>query len=349
MTGNPDLDCVIIDKILQFLLILSVTTASARPWPSAFNAPAAKWTEKKVEDGHLYITQSYLILSDEALGKNRLDEMTRMVESVRKALELFPLHLLPEHGKKGNKKNGNRHVVRIVTSQRKYLAMGGPKGSIGFYDGRSGEVTVSLERLIEPKNETSRLEPRQRYRLLVHELVHQAMGERLIALPPWFSEGMAEYMAAIQFAPGRFNFKNTSRQIIEHLQTSWLGARKNEITIPSIEQLSGMTHLTWNNDNRLNPQHAYAKYAGALLLTHYQMELASRNLGGLRGFLARKIEYRPVRGRPGRFLQVLPSRDILWEERDHAKVEKQLVSYWKNKGLKLKFTNKSAQPKGRPR
>ena len=316
--------------------------ANAKPWPSAFNAPTAKWTAKEVENGHVYITQSYLILSDEALGKNRLDEMTRMVESVRKALELFPLDLLPEHRNEAKNKTSNRHIVRIVTSQKKYLAMGGPKGSIGFYDGRSGEVTVSLERLIEPKSANSRLEPRQRYRLLVHELVHQAMGEKLIALPPWFSEGMAEYMAATQFAPGRFNFKNTSRQIIEHLQTCWLGKRKNEITIPSVEMLSGMTHKAWNNDNHINPQNAYAKYAGSLLLTHYQMELASRNLGGLRGFLAKKIEYRPIRGRPGRFLQILPSQDILWEGRNHKKVEKQLVNYWKEKGLKLQFaTNKA--------
>ena len=323
-------------------MILSLGTANAKPWPSAFNAPPAKWTTKEVKNGHVYITQSYLILSDEALGKNRLDEMTRMVESVRKALELFPLDLLPEHRNEAKKKTSNRHVVRIVTSQKKYLAMGGPKGSIGFYDGRSGEVTVSLERLIEPKSPNSRLEPRQRYRLLVHELVHQAMGEKLIALPPWFSEGMAEYMSATQFAPGRFNFRNTSRQIVEHLQTCWLGKGENEITIPSVEILSAMTHAAWNNDNRLNPQNAYAKYAGSLLLTHYQMELASRNLGGLRGFLAKKIEYRPIRGRPGRFLQILPSQDILWENRDHNKVEKQLVNYWKEKGLKLQFAKNKA-------
>lgn len=310
--------------------------ACAKPWPASFNAPAAKWTAKEVAGGHVYMTQSYLILSDEALGKNRLDEMTRMVESVRKVLELFPLNLLPDRGKDGKLK---RHVVRIVTSQKKYLAMGGPKGSIGFYDGRSGEVTVSLELLIEPKSQHSRLEPRQRYRLLVHELVHQAMGERLTALPPWFIEGLAEYMAATQFAPGRYRFKNTSRQIIDHLQTSWLGERNNVITIPHIEKLSGMTHATWNTDNRINSSNAYAKYAGSLLLTHYQMELASRNLGGLRRFLTAEIEYRPVKGRPGRYLQVLPSQDVLWRERSHAKVQQQMVTYWKNKGLNLQFAS----------
>ena len=316
--------------------------ACAKPWPATFNAPAAKWTAKEVASGHVYMTQSYLILSDEPLGKNRLDEMTRMVESVRKVLELFPLNLLPDRGKDGKLK---RHVVRIVTSQKKYLAMGGPKGSIGFYDGRSGEVTVSLELLIEPKSLHSRLEPRQRYRLLVHELVHQAMGEKLTALPPWFIEGMAEYMAATQFAPGRYQFKNASRQIIDHLQTSWLGERNNVITIPRIEELSGINHADWNTDNRINSKNAYAKYAAALLLTHYQMELASRNLGGLRRFLATDIEYRPVRGRPGRYRQVLPSQDILWRERNQAKVQEQLAAYWKNKGLELKFAAMSALQK----
>ena len=291
------------------------------------------------------MTRSYLILFDEPLGKHRLDEMTRMVESVRKALELFPLNLLPDRRKSGKNGEYSRHVVRIVTSQRKYLAMGGPKGSIGFYDGKSGEVTVSLELLIEPKSQHSRLEPRQRYRLLVHELVHQAMGERLSALPPWFSEGMAEYMAATQFAPGRYRFKNASRQIIDHLQTSWLGERNNVITIPHIETLSRINHSAWNADNRINAKNAYAKYAGALLLTHYQMELASRKLGGLRKFLATEIEYRPVKGRPGRYRQVLPSQDILWRERNQAKVQEQMVTYWKNKGLKLKFAAMDALQK----
>ncbi len=336
---------MIINKFLQLSFIILLSAAGAKPWPTDFNAPAAKWTEKKAKNGHAYLTESYLILCEEPLGKNRLDEMTRMVESVSKVLGLFPINLLPRRQAAKDTGEYPRHVVRIVASQKKYLAIGGPKGSIGFFDGRSGEVTVSLELLIEPKSEHSRLEPRQRYRLLIHELVHQAMGERLDALPPWFSEGMAEYMSALQFAPGRYRFKNAARPIIDHLQTSWLGERKNVITIPHIDTLSRMTHSIWNADNRLNTKNAYAKYAGALLLTHYQMELASRNLGGLRKFLAAEIEYRPVRGRPGHYRQVLPSQDILWRERTQATVQEQLLAYWKNKGLNLKFATLGALQK----
>ena len=336
---------VIINKFLQLSFILFLGAAAAKPWPAEFNAPAAKWTEKEAKNGHAYLTESYLILCEKPLGKNRLDEMTRMVESVSKVLGLFPINLLPKQQAAKDTGEYPRHVVRIVASQKKYLAIGGPKGSIGFYDLRSGEVTVSLELLIEPKSQHSNLEPRQRYRLLIHELVHQAMGERLAALPPWFSEGMAEYMSALQFAPGRYKFKSASRQIIDHLQTSWLGERKNVITIPHIDTLSSITHSMWNADNRINTKNAYAKYAGALLLTHYQMELASRNLGGLRKFLATDIEYRPVRGRPGHYRQVLPSQDILWGERTQATVQKQLVTYWKNKGLNLKFATMGALQK----
>ncbi|MFP6873713.1 MAG: hypothetical protein VCA55_09385 [Verrucomicrobiales bacterium] len=336
---------MIINKFLQLSFILLLSAAGAKPWPANFNAPAAKWTEKKIKNGHAYLTESYLILCEERVGKNRLDEMTRLVESVSKALELFPLNLLPRRQAAKDAGEYPRHTVRIVASQKKYLAIGGPKGSIGFYDGHSGEVTVSLELLIEPKSQHSRLEPRQRYRLLIHELVHQAMGERLSALPPWFSEGMAEYMSALQFAPGRYQFKNASRQIIDHLQTSWLGERQNVITIPHIDTLSKMTHSIWNADNRINTKNAYAKYAGALLLTHYQMELASRNLGGLRKFLATEIEYRLVRGRPGRYLQVLPNQDIFWRERTQATVQEQLVAYWKNKGLNLQFATLGALQK----
>ena len=323
------------------LIASGASTAKAKPWPSRYNAPPAKCNEGSFADGFAYHSKSYVILSHERISTGRVNEMATVAESVRGVLQRFPLQLIPASASSGGKSR-NRNVVRLFSTHLDYLKAGGPKGSSGFFNVRSGEVIVSLEYLIEPKGQRSNLEPRQRYRLLVHELVHQAMAEHAVLLPLWLTEGIAEYLSAAQFAPGRYRFGEASaRDIIGHMHTVWLHDRRNVITIPTIESLSQLDSRAWATDNRINPDDAYAKYAGSLLLTHYQLELASRNRGELSEFLAETSEKlkraREQIGRSRRPRRLKIDQTPLWKDRPPALVQKQLAAYWKTKGLKLRF------------
>ncbi len=52
---------------------------------------------------------------------------------------------------------------------------------------------------------------------LIHEIVHQVMHDWLPLLPTWFAEGMSEYVAAIPYQNGRFEFRNSERGLLERL------------------------------------------------------------------------------------------------------------------------------------
>ena len=319
--------------IVTFLAFQSLN--HSKIWPKQFDAPKAKWTELKTSSGYNYETNSYLIIANQKIKQGTADEITTLTESVRRALVLFPLQLIV----KGHQDNKKKHIVRIFEKESEYLNSGTPKGTIGYFDGSSKEVKVSLEHLIETKNKGSNLQPRQRYRLLIHELIHQAMGDQFHALPTWLSEGIAEYFSALQYAPGRYKFRNCSKQIIEHLNTVWLHGKQSIVEVPSIQMLTKMSTHTWAKDTRINEKKAYAKYASALFLTHYQMELASRELGGLRKFLENSVinihEHRnkSVHFRP-------PDQTILWKGKSLKKIELQICEYWKKKGLDIHFTGK---------
>ena len=325
--------------IITFLALQSVE--HSRPWPEEFNSPKADWTQLKTLNGYNYETNSYLIIADQRIRKNKVNEIATLAESVHRALILFPIQLIY----KDKTENKKKHVVRIFEEESEYFKSGSPKGTIGYFDGRTEEVRVLLNHLIEKKNEGSNLQPRQRYRVLTHELIHQAMGDQFHALPTWLSEGMAEYFSAMQYAPGRYRFVNSSKQIIDHLNVIWLHGKHKTVVVPSIKTLTIMSAHTWAKDNRTNEKNAYAKYAGALFLTHYQMELASRNLGGLRGFLENSVNN--IHNHKTKSVRFAPAdQAMLWKDKSLNKIESQICEYWKKKGLDLRFNGKinTAEP-----
>ncbi|MGK0184663.1 MAG: hypothetical protein ACI9R3_000437 [Verrucomicrobiales bacterium] len=326
-------------RLLAAAGVLQSFAAQAQSWPGTYEAPTATCKEGSYADGLAYQSRSYVILSSERLAAGRVNEMATVAESVRGALARFPLDLLPD--RQPTLRERHRDVIRIFPTQKSYLQAGGPVGSSGYYNARSKEVMVSKEFLIEPKGNGSNLEPRQRYRLLVHELVHQAMAENAVLLPLWLSEGIAEYLSAAQFAPGRYRFNANQRDIVNHLRAVWLHDRRNTMTIPTVASLVQLDSRAWSIDNRTNKGNAYAKYAASLLLTHYFLELAARDLGGLRDFLieskatissTRSGRSRRNRGRPA--LDQSP----LWKDRPTALIQQQLTIFWSSKGLKLTFT-----------
>ncbi len=321
---------------LIIALLALQSLSHSKPWPQKFDAPRAKWTELKTLNGYNYETNSYLIIADQRIRQNEVTEIATLAESVQRTLVLFPLQLICE-GQPGNKK---KHVVRIFENKSAYLKSGAPTGTVGYFDGHSKEVKVRRDHLIATTNKDSNLQPRQRYQLLVHELIHQAMGNQFHALPTWLTEGIAEYFSALQYAPGRYRFMNCSKQIIEHLNVTWLHENRPIVVIPSIQNLTMMSAHTWEKDTRTNEKNAYAKYASALFLTHYQMELASRKLGGLRKFLENSaINIHEHKTKSVRFIPA--DQETLWKDKSFDKIETQICEYWKKRGLNLRFSGKT--------
>ncbi len=347
MTFSPS---AAVNAVVAAFCIDCAMAAPAPVWPTQFDQPAAEWKEALWAEGHAYQTEHYVFLSAEPLGHGRLAGIATTAEGVTAVLERFPVQLTPVEGHRPPRGRGrglpagwrSMHLVHLYGTHAQYRAGGGPEGSIGYYSARDGRVLVSMERLLEARGPRSNLEPRQRYRLLVHELVHQAMGERVGSLPLWLSEGLAEYFSACQFAPGRYRFDDDPRSIAAQFQACWLGPRGRAATMPRVAAVLNFGHTAWAADNRMNPETSYAKYAAGLLLTHYQLELARRGRTELAEYLAAEPEFErvPGPGPPGRYRQVLPDTSALWDGREPASIERGLKAYWAERGLDLTFVDK---------
>ncbi len=66
----------------------------------------------------------------------------------------------------------------------------------------------------------------QKYDVIVHEVTHQSTaGLIYMGVPAWVPEGLAEYMAATQFAPGFYDFENTHTPVRHHINKALLADR----------------------------------------------------------------------------------------------------------------------------
>jgi hypothetical protein len=93
---------------------------------------------------------------------------------------------------------------------------------VGLYLGSEQELLVPYSSL-GAKSLGSRLTLRKSSdtTTLIHEIVHQVMHDWLPLIPTWFSEGIAEYIAAVPYQNGRFEFRNAERGLRERLEEQY--------------------------------------------------------------------------------------------------------------------------------
>ena len=101
-----------------------------------------------------------------------------------------------------------------------------------------------------------------------------------------------------------------------------------------------MSSKDWDKDTIMNKDRAYAKYASSLLLSHYLIELSSRNFKGMRIFLDKSWEnFYNKKMKKNKKPRI--DQSILWGDKNLSKIEFQIQQYWKSKGLIIKFMSKS--------
>ena len=316
-------------------LLFSLNSTSAT-WPKKFDAPQVKYEENKLDSFYKYTTKSYTIFSNQRIREDSISKIANVAESVNGAIKLFPISL------QKNMKNGNKssEIIRLYTNESEYIKSGAAKGTVGYFDGRSREVKINQEYLLGDKKKKSNLYQKHQFRVLVHELVHQSMGDQFYALPTWMREGVAEYFSATHFSPGRYNFSMATQHIKEQIQYLCNLENKDELRAPNLRLITLMSSNDWNKDTIMNKDRAYAKYASSLLLSHYLIELSSRNFKGMRIFLYESWEnFYNKKMKKNKKPRI--DQSILWGDKNLSKIEFQIQQYWKSKGLIIKFMSKS--------
>jgi hypothetical protein len=294
------------------LLLSSVVAEEPDPWPRTFRSGPAKAITAAAPEGSAfaYETASFRILSDDRIDPARLEKFAGIAESVPQVLKAVPLSLwAPPPGEK--------HPIMLCRDARSYKALGGPAGSAGRYDWRTRRVLIRADLFFLPNADGN---------LLVHELTHLGMHDLLWRTPPWFFEGIAEYIAAAHRGGGAYDFSRMDAFIGDRIRRYLPPADGAAIVLPSLESVVAATEEKWDEENK-NPDASavYRPYAAALLLIHYNLHGKER-LQAVQDYLTAAHAYRSRR-------QARPVLDM----GPLVEIEKRLVKFWRTKGLAIAF------------
>lgn len=307
-------------------------------WPTSWKlgAPAKIIVAQKGGDGQPYIyhTKNFELRSLTPLDQRELQIFATTAESVPRVLKRLPMPLLgmPE---------GGRAKVLIYPDEDSFIAGGGVQGAAGYYNGRMKAILLRADTFLKPTfDRASRLPPKANYTLLVHEFTHLCMHRYLAYLPPWFVEGVAEYISAAHENKGVYQFSTPSSSIRKRIRQG-LPNDKDEIILPGIAETMALTHKDWGDQIKNGqPENFYRSYATSLLIVHTLFHGGDQRREATRKFLQAQ-RLRPHYRSPGQsFLR--PRWDkaetelIPLEER--KKLQQRIIDYWRPRGLRLKFT-----------
>jgi hypothetical protein len=166
-------------------------------------------------------------------------------------------------------------------------------------------------------------------RTLIHELTHQ-LTPRLYFEPGargWFSEGIAEYVAATPYRQGRFKVKSNFDDIVAYATAyakddSRGRALGKDISAPPLKEYFMMSYDAFTGTS------ANFNYGLGLLLTTYFLHLdGDGDAARMKAFLKALRE-----GKKGQ-----EAIDVLLNGRSYEEMEEAISRGWRRKGVKIEF------------
>lgn len=245
-------------------------------WPNHLR-PMREFRVEEAQAGRSYIYNSdhFTMRSDVRLAPDLVREYAAVFESTHYALESLPLGLQPE------KPSSGRFKVRFFRRHDDFQNAGGDLEMAAIYLKQSKEILIPLASLgVKIVGEQVPLDPKSfNPTPLKHELTHQLMHNWLDLLPVWFAEGMAEYVSAVPFSDGEFDFTRIDQGIKAHLSSRFgLLPSPPESSSPGVytihvlppAQLMALDYKDWS---RARGATAELNYRSAFLLIYYFIHL----------------------------------------------------------------------------
>lgn len=161
----------------------------------------------------LWTSPNFRIDADPGIDVKAVEKLAVISESTAVALRAHPLPLsaAPE---------GYKPLISLHADAQAYENAGAAKGSAGYYIGR-GEASILIRAdyfLSAVVVERSLRAPDMDEDLAVHELVHLCMHRKLVGLPQWLVDGLAEYFGAAHAGGGCFGFDRMDEVVRDHLR-----------------------------------------------------------------------------------------------------------------------------------
>jgi hypothetical protein len=217
----------------------------------------------------VFTTEHFEFHADQKVSKAFISEAARVYEGTYQALSELPvgLKMNPPDGMERFRglfmnRDAFENQLRILNPQ---APLGGTSTRVaGVYVPKRKELLVPYSSLgARDSGSQKTLRKSSDTSTLVHEIVHQVMHHYLPLMPLWFTEGFSEYLNAVPYQNGRFEFKNLERGLNEHLVKKY-GVRDGEIEMHHPEDI--MKNMT-----RQFPRDVMAGYRDSMLLFIYLM------------------------------------------------------------------------------
>jgi len=299
-----------------------------QPWPDhvRFDEDPQIETVSEDKDANRFVYESanFRFVSDVRLSKQVIKGFATMFESTFAYCRALPLAIT------GGVKTDGKFQILLFEKKESYFEAGGPPNSSGVFIGGKQVVMVPLTSLgVKQVGSGYMLDRDVSNRTLIHELTHQLTPRPYYApgAMGWFTEGIAEYVAATPYKNGRFKVKSNFDDIVAYAteygkENDGGRALGKEISAPPLKDYFQMSyHSFTGSDVNMN-------YGLALMFTTYFLHLDGEGDG------ARMKEFLKAL-RDGKNGQ--EALDVLLAGRSYAEMEEAITKGWKRKGVKIQF------------
>ncbi len=302
-------------------------------WPDQWRVSSDKVPLTRVGETSEWRSVHFDITNRVGIRQEALESITLICEAVDGALSALPLPLPVNWG-------------RDPAQRRKIVIERGEENpemgtSAGYWDGRTGIVHINADALLEPDLqlvvfEFDKPEKVQKYDVIVHEVTHQSTSALMyLGVPAWVSEGLAEYMAATQFAPAYYEFENTHVSVRHHVNKRLLGDRivkDRRMNVARLEKLMNRDIVEWNSYAANRDVMSFLQYNESLILMDYFLHRDHPDGVHFRRYLECVLSGVPEP--EARSLHLLRGRS-------YADLERKLYELWKPLGFTFQFRERS--------
>lgn len=305
------------------------------PWPREWRMDGRAeltWNAEREAWG----SEHFDLYNEAKVNHETLETLAGICESVDGALKSLPLPL-----DWGRPLDARRKIIL----ERQFE--GGKKDKLaGLFDGRTGKVHIDTSQLVERGNQLIVFEfdkpgKRQKYDAIVHEVTHQTMVSMLMLdIPAWIPEGIAEYLSAMHYSPGNYQFHTSFSAVRYHINKqvrAEKGIKERKLHLYQMEDFMGRSLNKWNEVVQKDQIAGAMQYHMALLLVDYFFHADGENGEPMRHYLEALLSGAP---------EEEARRKHLLRGRSYEELEAAVFNRWKPLGFAIDFEGKPRIEKG---
>ncbi len=297
-------------------------------WPEQWKG-AREVPLERIGETNRWKSENFEITDTAGLNLKAMESIVSICESVDGALNALPLPLPVNWGRPEDE------MRKILIEPE--APPGGMSQLAGYWDPQTGIVHVFADLLLEPDHqlvvfEFNKPEKVQKYDTIVHEVTHQSTAALLhLGVPAWVPEGLAEYMAATQYAPAAYQFTNTHELVEYHINKSVLGDRivkDRRMHLTFLKTLMNRDIRTWNEVAARGDEAGRLQYDESLILIDYFVHRDHSD-----GLHFRRYLECVMSG-----MSEEEAREVhLLRGRTYKEIEQKLIGIWSPLGLTIDF------------